>query len=94
MMTLVLLVLTTAAFEAASLAGHLAPNPVSQIVVLAALLILLGLKPGFDGWQWRNRALDADGYRHEGMVRARSERAAIGVLARAGAVGPGGIVPG
>lgn len=77
MLTLVMIVITTAVFDLVDLAALVASNPISQLVILACLLVLAGIKPGFFGYRWHARALEADGFRHVRAVGARSARQAL-----------------
>lgn len=81
MLTLLLLAATTVVFDLAALSGYIANNPVSQIVIAGALLVLLGLKPGFSGHQWQARSLQADGFNKVDRVAASNERLAISAAA-------------
>ncbi len=74
--TLALFVLTTAAFDLARMSAESA-HPVMQVVVLAGLLVLVGLKPGIEGYVWQARSLETRGFRHVRTVAAATARAAL-----------------
>lgn len=77
MLTLLLVCATTVVFDLAALAGVVAHHPLSQMTIAAALLFLLGLKPGVDGHHWQAKSLRADGYRKIDRVAASSAKTAI-----------------
>lgn len=75
--TLLLVVATTLMFDIAQLAGNWAVGPVSQILILLALVALVGIKPGFFGYRWHARALEEDKFDFKCTVAANSSRQAI-----------------
>ncbi|KAA9131349.1 hypothetical protein F3N42_08480 [Marinihelvus fidelis] len=75
--TLVLVIATSLAFDIAELLGQWAGHPVSQVMILVALSVVVGLKPGFDGYRWHARALKDDDFRFQCSVAASSRRKAI-----------------
>lgn len=77
MLTLVMIVATTAAFDLAQLAGYVATHPVSQVVITLALLFLVGIKPGAEGHHWHARVLRSEGYEKVDRVAAVNARAAV-----------------
>jgi hypothetical protein len=87
MLTLVFIVATTAAFDFAQLAGYVASHPLSQVVIMLALLMLVGIKPGFDGYRWQARALRDEGFEKVDSLVAANARSAIRAakIARPGA---------
>ena len=76
--TTVLLVITsTLMFDIAQLAGGWISDPTSQILLLAALVILFGIKPGVSGYRWHARSLAAEKFRWKCTVAAAGRRKAI-----------------
>ena len=77
MLTLVLIVATTAAFDLAQMASYIATHPASQVVITLALLFLVGIKPGAEGHRWHAGVLRSEGYEKVDTVAAVNARAAI-----------------
>lgn len=77
MTTLVLVIATSLSFDIAELLGQWAGHPVSQVMILAALIMVVGVKPGFDGYRWHAQALEDDDYSYQCTVAAGSRRQAI-----------------
>lgn len=77
MLTIILIIATTTAFDLAQLAGYVATHPASQVVITLALLFLVGIKPGAEGHRWHARVLRSEGYGKVDTVAAVSARAAI-----------------
>ncbi len=75
--TLVLVLATSLVFDIAELLGQWAGHPVSQVLILVALSIVVGVKPGFDGYRWHARALTDDDFEFQCTVAASSRRQAI-----------------
>ena len=80
--TLGLFVLTTAAFDLARFGAGVGLGPVTQLVVLIALLLVLGLLPATDGYRWHADALRQRGYVHRNTVAARSKAQALRAAAQ------------
>lgn len=75
--TLMLVVATSLSFDIAELLGQWAGHPVSQLIILAALIMVVGVKPGFDGYRWHAQALEGDDFTYHCTVAADSRRQAI-----------------
>lgn len=75
--TVLLVVTTTLMFDIAQLAGTWVSDPVSQILVLAALVVLFGIKPGFSGYRWHARTLKKEDFAFKCTVAAESRRKAL-----------------
>ncbi len=75
--TVLLVVTTTVMFDIAQLAGTWVSSPVSQIVLLIALVVLFGVKPGFYGYRWHARALKEEDFAFKCTVVAPSRRRAL-----------------
>jgi hypothetical protein len=75
--TVFLVVTTTLMFDIAQLAGSWVSNPVSQILLLAGLVILFGIKPGFSGYRWHARTLKEEHFAFKCTVAAESRRKAL-----------------
>ena len=75
--TLILVIATTMMFDMAKLFGEVVSNPVSQIVVLLALAVLVGARPGFVGYRWHARTLEEESYELKCTVAATSTRQAV-----------------
>jgi len=75
--TLLLVVTTTVMFDIAQLAGSWVSNPFSQILLLAGLVVLFGIKPGFFGYRWHARILKEEDFAFQCSVAAASRRQAL-----------------
>ena len=75
--TVFLVVTTTLMFDIAQLAGTWASSPVSQTLLLAGLVVLFGIKPGFFGYRWHARILKDEDFSFKCTVAAESRRQAI-----------------
>ena len=76
-MTVVMVVATTLMFDIAQIASHWIRQPAIQFLMLALLLVLFGLRPGFRGYRWHARALRDDDFHFTCTVLADSRRQAI-----------------
>ncbi len=75
--TVFLVVTTTLMFDIAQLAGTWASSPISQVLLLASLVVLFGIKPGFSGYRWHARILKEEDFTFKCTVAAQSRRQAI-----------------
>ncbi|GMR14750.1 MAG: hypothetical protein BMS9Abin30_0357 [Gammaproteobacteria bacterium] len=75
--TVFLVVTTTVMFDIAQLAGTWVSSPFSQILLLAGLIVLFGVKPGFFGYRWHARVLKEEDFAFKCTVAATSRRQAI-----------------
>ena len=75
--TVALVITTTLMFDLAQLAGTWVSGPVSQILLLAGLVILFGIKPGFSGYHWHARTLKEEDFDFKCTVAAESRRKAL-----------------
>ena len=75
--TVLLVVSTTLMFDIAQMAGMWVSNPLSQILLLAVLVIVFGFKPGFYGYRWHARILKEEDFAFKCTVAAESRRKAI-----------------
>jgi len=75
--TLMLVLATTVMFDIAHWAGAWVENPVVQLLMLAALVVLFGIKPGFFGYRWHASALEEEHFKWKCTVAASSRRGAI-----------------
>ncbi len=75
--TVFLVVTTTLMFDIAQLAGTWASSPISQLLLLAGLVVLFGIKPGFSGYRWHARILKQDDFTFTCTVAAQSRSQAI-----------------
>jgi hypothetical protein len=75
--TILLVVTTTLMFDLAQMAGMWVSNPYSQILLLAGLVILFGIKPGFSGYRWHARILKEEHFAFKCTVAAESRRKAL-----------------
>lgn len=75
--TVFLVVTTTLMFDIAQLAGTWASSPASQVLLLAGLVVLFGIKPGFSGYRWHARILKEEDFTFKCTVAAQSRRQAI-----------------
>jgi len=75
--TVLLVVATTVMFDIAQLAGTWVSSPASQILLLAGLVILFGIKPGFFGYRWHARVLKEEDFAFQCTVAAASRRQAL-----------------
>lgn len=77
LVTIILVITTTLMFDIAQLAGIWVSNPVAQILFLIALVIIFGLKPGFEGYRWHARVLEEEHFSFKCTVAAESRRKAL-----------------
>ena len=75
--TLLLVAVTSTVFDLAQWVGSWANNPISTIIILLALIVLVGIKPGFTGYRWHAKALQNDQFDFVCTVAASSRRQAI-----------------
>lgn len=75
--TVVLVITTTLMFDIAQLAGAWVSSPVGQILLLAGLVVLFGIKPGFSGYRWHARTLQEENFAFKCTVAAESRRKAL-----------------
>ena len=76
-MTVVLVVTTTLMFDIAQIASHWIRQPGFQLLGLALLVVIFGLKPGFAGYRWHARALREENFHFTCTVLADNRRQAI-----------------
>ena len=77
LITVMLVITTTLMFDIAQLAGVWMPGPVAQILLLIALVIIFGIKPGFEGYRWHARVLEDEEFSYKCTVAAESRRQAL-----------------
>jgi hypothetical protein len=77
LVTVMLVVTTTLMFDIAQMAGSWVSGPVAQLVLLIALVIAFGLKPGFNGYRWHARVLEEEKFSFKCTVAAESRRKAL-----------------
>jgi len=77
LVTVMLVVTTTLMFDIAQLAGAWVSGPVAQLLLLVLLVIVFGLKPGFDGYRWHARVLQEEKFSYKCTVAAESRRKAL-----------------
>jgi hypothetical protein len=75
--TVLLVVTTTLMFDIVQMIGMWVSNPYSQILLLAGLVILFGVKPGFSGYRWHARILKEEHFAFKCTVAAESRRKAL-----------------
>jgi len=75
--TVLLVVTTTFMFDIAQWAGTWTSNPMSQLLLMAGLVILFGIKPGFVGYRWHARVLKEEDFAFKCTVAAESRRKAL-----------------
>lgn len=75
--TLLMVVATTLMFDIAQMAGAWVTSAGGQIVVLLALAVIVGARPGFLGYQWHAAALEDEDFDYVCTVAATSRRQAI-----------------
>lgn len=76
-MTLVLVVTTTLMFDIAQVASVWIQHPTVQLMLLALLIVLFGLRPGFNGYRWHAKALQDEDFHFTCTVIADNRRQAI-----------------
>ena len=64
-------------FDIAQMAGSWVANPYSQLLLLAGLVVLFGIKPGFSGYRWHAKILREEEFAFKCTVAAQSSRQAI-----------------
>ena len=77
LVTVLLVITTTLMFDIAQLAGAWITNPVAQMLLLIALVIVFGIKPGFEGYRWHARVLQEEKFSFKCTVAAESRRKAL-----------------
>ena len=75
--TVLLVVTTTLMFDIAQWAATWMSNPASQLVLMAGLVILFGIKPGFVGYRWHARVLKEEDFAFKCTIAAESRRKAL-----------------
>jgi len=75
--TVLMVVTTTLMFDIAQMAGTWVANPYSQLLLLAGLVVLFGIKPGFSGYRWHAKILREEEFAFKCTVAAESRRQAI-----------------
>jgi hypothetical protein len=70
-------VTTTLMFDIAQLAGSWVSGPVAQLLLLVLLVIVFGLKPGFEGYRWHAKVLEEEKFSLKCTVAADSRRKAL-----------------
>jgi len=75
--TVLLVVTTTLMFDIAQWAGSWVSNPVSQLLMMAGLVVLFGIKPGFVGYRWHARVLKEEDFAFKCTVAAESRSKAL-----------------
>jgi hypothetical protein len=76
-MTVVLVVTTTLMFDIVQVGGDWIQHPVIQFALLALLVVLFGLSPGFRGYRWHARSLQEEDFHFTCTVLAENRRQAI-----------------
>jgi hypothetical protein len=76
-MTVVLVVATTLMFDIAQVSSDWFHDPRVQLTLLAVLLVLFGLSPGFRGYRWHARALRDEDFHFTCTVLAETRRQAL-----------------
>ncbi len=76
-MTVVLVVTTTLMFDIAQVSSVWVQHPTIQLSLLALLVVLFGLRPGFRGYRWHEQALKDENFHFTCTVIAESRREAI-----------------
>jgi hypothetical protein len=77
LITVGLVVTTTLMFDIAQLAGSWVSGPVAQLLLLVLLVIVFGLKPGFEGYRWHAKVLEEEKFSLKCTVAADSRRKAL-----------------
>ena len=75
--TVLLVITTTLMFDIAQWAGTWISSPASQLMLMASLVVLFGIKPGFVGYRWHARILKEENFAFKCTVAADSRRQAI-----------------
>jgi hypothetical protein len=75
--TMMLVVASTLMFDVAELASLLADWPMLQLPVLALMVIVVGLIPGFIGYRWHAAHLREEHFSHKCTIVADGRRQAI-----------------
>ena len=75
--TVLMVVNTTLMFDIVQFAGTWVSDPVSQILLLAGLITLFGIKPGFSGYRWHARVLKEEKFTFKCTIAAESRRKAL-----------------
>ena len=68
---------TVMLFDIAQLAGSWISHPIAQMLLLVLLIIIFGLKPGFEGYRWHARVLLDEKFSYQCTVAAESRRKAL-----------------
>jgi len=76
-MTVVLVITTTLMFDIAQISSHWIKQPGIQLMLLALLVVLFGLRPGFRGYRWHSEALRQEDFHYTCTIVADSRRQAI-----------------
>jgi len=77
LITVILVITTTLMFDLAQLAGGWVSSPMAQLLLLVALVIVFGIKPGFEGYRWHARVLKEEHFSFKCTVAAESRRQAL-----------------
>jgi hypothetical protein len=75
--TVLMVVTTTLMFDIAQFAGAWVSSPFSQLLMLVGLVILFGIKPGFNGYRWHARVLKEEHFAFKCTVAAESRSKAL-----------------
>lgn len=75
--TVLLVITTTLMFDIAQIASHWIHQPVIQLALLALLVVLFGIRPGFNGYRWHAKALREENFHFTCTVVADNRRQAI-----------------
>lgn len=77
LVTVMLVVTTTLMFDIAQLAGTWVSGPAAQLLLLVGLIIVFGLKPGFEGYRWHARVLQEEQFSFKCTIAAENRRKAL-----------------
>jgi hypothetical protein len=77
LITVLMVITTTLMFDIAQLLGAWVPNPVAQMALLVVLVIVFGIKPGFEGYRWHARVLVEENFSFKCTIAAESRRQAL-----------------
>lgn len=77
LVTVMLVVTTTLMFDIAQLVGTWVSGPAAQLLLLVGLIIVFGLKPGFEGYRWHARVLQEEQFSFKCTIAAENRRKAL-----------------